>query len=124
MVYKGYPCSFALLFRRSGQVHVELILNEDRPAYKAVNPRTWIEKTNYCEQEFRPSFMAYTAQRAELLTVLQPLAPAAWSRVAWVTGMGAPRELTMYDYAERLATHERSHIKHIQRLLTTLHVMP
>ncbi len=98
------------------------ILSEDRPTIKAVNPTTWIKKTDYREQHFKPSLQAFTAQRAELLAVLKPLAPDAWSRMATVTGAGKPRERTVYTYAQWLANHERSHIKQIERIVNTVHV--
>ena len=52
--------------------YIVLILNEDRPTFKAVNPTTWIKQTDYLEQEFQPSLQAFTIQRAELLDVLRP----------------------------------------------------
>ena len=96
------------------------ILSEDRPTIKAVNPTTWIKQTDYREQHFMPSLQAFTAQRAELLAVLKPLAPDAWSRIATVTGAGKPRERTVYTYAQWLANHERSHIKQIERIVNTM----
>src|SRR5215472_13176982 len=39
------------------------ILTEDGPTLRAVNPRTWIEQTNYREQDFRASLRAFMAQR-------------------------------------------------------------
>ena len=98
------------------------ILREDRPTIKAVNPTTWIKKTDYREQEFKPLLQAFTAQRAGLLAVLKPLPPEAWSRVATVTGAGKPRERTVYTYAQWLANHERSHIKQIERIVNTMHM--
>ena len=96
--------------------YIAEILSEDRPTIKAVNPTAWIKKTNYREQEFKPSLQAFAAQRAELLAVLKPLAPEAWSRMATVTGAGKPRERTVYTYAQWLANHERSHFKQIERI--------
>ena len=96
------------------------ILAEDRPTLKAVNPRTWIRHTDYPDQEFAPSLHAFTTQRAELLAVLEPLAPADWSRSATVTGAGKPLERTVLFYARWLANHERPHIKQIQRIVNTL----
>ena len=93
------------------------ILSQDRPMIKAVNPTTWIKKTDYNEQEFHPSLQAFTAQRAELLAVLKPLPPEAWSRTAMVTGAGKPRERTVHTYAQWLANHERSHLKQIERIV-------
>ncbi len=100
--------------------YIVAILSEDRPAIKAVNPTTWIKQTDYREQQFKPSLQAFTAQRAELLAVLQPLAADAWSRMATVTGAGKPRERTVSTYAQWLANHERSHIKQIERIVNTL----
>ncbi len=100
--------------------YIVVILNEDRPTYKAVNPTTWIKKTNYREQEFQPLLHAFTAQRAELLAVLKPLAPEAWSRSATVTGAGKPRERTVHTYAQWLANHERSHFRQIERIVAFL----
>lgn len=96
------------------------ILSQDRPTIRAVNPRTWIEQTNYRELEFWPSLRAFTAQRAELLRVLKPPAPEAWSRTATVTGAGRPLERTVRTYAMWLANHERSHLRQIERIVKSL----
>jgi len=98
------------------------ILNEDGPTFRAVNPTTWIKSTNYLEQKFRPSFRVFSAQRTELLAVLTPLPPAAWSRTATVTGAGKPRERTVRTYAQWLANHERSHFKQFVRIGNTFRV--
>ncbi len=101
---------------------MRVIIAEDRPTYRAVNPTTWIKKTDYREQEFQPSLQAFTAQRAELVAVLKPLAPEVWSRMATVTGAGKPRVRTVHTYAEWLANHERSHIKQIERIVNAMHM--
>jgi hypothetical protein len=49
------------------------ILAEDTPTLRAVNPRTWIKKTDYRELEFRLSLLSFATQRADLLAVLEPL---------------------------------------------------
>ncbi len=99
---------------------IMVILSEDTPTIKAVNPTRWIKQTDYREQEFQPSLQAFAAQRADLLAVLKPLAPEAWSRTAMVTGAGKPRERTVYTYAQWLANHEQSHLKQMERIVTTL----
>jgi hypothetical protein len=100
--------------------YMRVIIAQDRPTYRAINPTTWIKKTDYLEQAFQPSLQAFTEQRAELLAVLKPLAPAAWSRMATVTGAGKPRERTVHTYAEWLANHERSHVKQFARIVATM----
>jgi len=100
--------------------YIVLILTEDHPTFKAVNPTTWIKHTNYRELEFHPSLQAFSAQRAELLAVLKPLPPEAWSRKATVTGAGKPRQRTVQTYAQWLANHEGSHFKQFERIASTL----
>ena len=99
--------------------YMATIIAEDRPTIRAVNPTTWIKSTNYPDLEFAPSLRAFTKQRAELLALLGPLPKTAWSRSATVTGGGKPRERTVLDYARWLANHERSHVKHIARVVTS-----
>lgn len=98
--------------------YIAIIIAEDHPTIRAMNPTTWIKSTNYPELEFAPSFRAFRKQRAELLAVLRPLPKAAWSRTATVTGAGRPRERTVLEYAQWLANHERSHVKHIARIVS------
>jgi hypothetical protein len=99
---------------------IAVILSEDAPTIRAINPRTWMEKTDYREQEFQPSLQAFTAQRADLLAMLEPLAPGSWSRAATVTGAGKPLIRTVHFYAQWLAIHERPHIKQIERIANTM----
>jgi hypothetical protein len=96
------------------------IVNQDAPTRRAINPRTWIKQTDYLEQEFQPSLRAFARQRKELLQVLGPLAPKAWSRSVTFTGAGKPLERTVLFYAEWLARHERPHLKQIEHIANTL----
>ena len=96
------------------------MLAEDTPTLRAVDPRTWIKKTDYLEQEFQPSLQAFATQRADLLAVLEPLTPEFWSRAATVTGAGTPLVRTVHTYAQWMARHERPHIKQIGRIVNTL----
>lgn len=97
--------------------YIAMIVAEDYPTIKAMNPTTWIKSTNYPELEFAPSFRAFEKQRTELLALLRPLPKTAWSRSAMVTGAGRPRERTVMEYATWLANHERTHVKHIARIV-------
>jgi hypothetical protein len=93
------------------------IVTEDHPAWKGINPRTWIKKTDYPEWEFGRAFTAFKTQRAELLAVVEPLPPEAWERTATVTGMvGETYERTARYFGAWMAGHERAHWKHIERL--------
>ncbi len=96
------------------------IVAEDHPTLRAINPRSWIKKTNYREPDFGTSLRAFGRQRAELLEVLEPLPLEAWSRSATVTGAGAPLERTVLFYAQWLALHERTHVKQIEDIVETL----
>ena len=98
--------------------YIAMIIAEDRPTIRAMNPTTWIKSTNYPDMEFAPSVRAFAKQRGELLALLRPLPTAAWSRSATVTGAGRPRERTVLDYARWLANQERSYVKHIARIVS------
>lgn len=95
------------------------IINRDKPTLRAINPRTRINRTNYPQQNFRASLRAFTAQRADLLATLEPLPRRNWSRTAMVTRAGKPLQRTVLFYAEWLATHERTRIKQIQRIVNS-----
>ena len=99
---------------------IEIILAQDTPTIRAINPTTWIKQTDYPQQEFHASLQAFTQQRTNLLAVLEPLTPEAWSREATITGAGKPLVRTLRFYAQWLATHERPHIKQIERIVKTL----
>lgn len=96
---------------------IAAMLAQDHPTLRAVNPRTWIDKTDYREQAFQPALQAFTAQRGALLGLLEPLAPEGWNRAATVTGAGRPLERTVRFYAQWLARHERPHIKQVERIV-------
>ena len=100
--------------------YIRKILAQDRPTFRGVNPTTWIKQTNYPELEFRPSLRAYSRQRAGLLKVLRPLPPDAWARSATVTGAGKPLQRTVFTYAQWLANHEQSHLRHIARQVAVM----
>ena len=97
------------------------IVREDHPAWKGMSPRAWQKQTDYFEWKFAPAFEAFRAQRAELLEVIEPLPPEGWERTATVTV--PPRSLYEYStryYGDWMAGHERSHLKHIARILAAL----
>jgi hypothetical protein len=98
------------------------IIAQDEPTLRAVNPRSWIDKTDYPKQGFRPSLHAFTAQRTGLLAVLEPLPRESWSRTATVTGAGAILERTILFYARKLSGHERVHLKQLEHMLTALRI--
>jgi hypothetical protein len=99
---------------------IEMIAADDHPTLKAVNPTTWIKSTDYRELEFRPSLKAFTRQRSRLLTLLEALSPDGWSRSATVVGGGRPIELTVHNYANRLARHERTHWRQVEKTVNAV----
>lgn len=99
---------------------ITTILAEERPAWRAINPRTWMKQTDYPELQFQLSLYAFTAQRANLLAALEPLPQDDWSRAATVTGAGKLFNPTILSYAERLVVHERSHVRQIERIVEAM----
>lgn len=93
------------------------IIAENHPTIRAIDPRTWIKRTDYPIISFADSLAAFTSQRTELLARLGRLEAMDWFRSATVIGAGAPLERTLQGYGSRLARHERSHLKQIARTL-------
>jgi DinB superfamily len=93
---------------------------EGEPALRAVNPLSWIEKTDYRSQDFRPSLLSFARQRAELLDVLRPAPRVDWLRTVTVTGAGAPLQRDALFYGRWMAGHERAHIKQIAKMASGL----
>lgn len=79
-----------------------------------------MDRRDYPDLAFRPSFDAFADQRAALLVILNELPADDWSRVATVTGAGKPLGRTVHFYAQWLATHERTHLRQIQRTVDTV----
>lgn len=89
------------------------ILAQNKPKIRAVNPRSWIKKTNYLGLDFHTSLQAYTLQRENLISILKPLSPDSWALTAVFTGAGAPIVRSVHSFGSRLVRHERPHIKQI-----------
>jgi DinB superfamily len=97
------------------------IVREDHPAWKGMNPRAWQKQTDYFEWKFPTAFEVFRAQRGELLKVLEPLPPALWERTATVSAPpNLVYEYSVLYYGDWMAGHERSHLKHIERILKEL----
>lgn len=99
---------------------IERILDTDHPTIRAVNPTSWIERTDYRELHCRESLSAFTEQRGQLLALLERLPAGRWSRAATVVGGGAPLERTVHSYADRLARHERAHWRQVAKTVKSV----
>lgn len=99
--------------------YVMRILDEDRPALRAENPRTTIHRTDFLTVPFEPSLRAFTAERASLVARLRVSTADDLARTADVRlpGLGVQRR-SAFHYVHRMAEHERSHVRHIERALS------
>ena len=95
---------------------IEIMLCEDHPRIRAINPRHAIKSSPYPAMPFRQSFAAFQDQREQLLTTLESLGQAELDRSAEVYGAGAPLERTVAFYVQWLARHERSHLRELARV--------
>jgi hypothetical protein len=103
-----------------GSQRIWRMLEDDEPSIRAVNPRTWVQETNYSELPFSVSIDAFAKQRQRLLRRLETLDVLGWARGATFTGFGKPRRYTVLGEAEALARHERSHIRQLERRVSLL----
>ena len=84
---------------------------------RAVNPRTWIDKTDYRSLDFGRSLLSFRRQREQLLNVLRRTPTPDWLRPVVVTGAGAPLHRDALSYGIRLARHERVHVAQVTRMV-------
>jgi hypothetical protein len=82
-----------------------------------MDPRRWLKDTDYPDLEFRKSLRAYSKQRADLIARLEGLAPKDWVRTAIVMAWGLPLEQDVLHFADRLARHERTHVKQVESIV-------
>jgi hypothetical protein len=97
--------------------YIQRIVDEQQPTFRVTSPRTWIAGTDYMQQDFEPALRDFTRRRRLLLKLLRGLPPKGWSRQAVTTGVGKPLIQTVHSYADRMARHERPHVKQIERAL-------
>jgi hypothetical protein len=103
---------------------IAAILTGERPTLRGMDPRHWSKQAEYREMEFHSSLGAFDAQRAELLVTLESLSPDGWARTATVMAWGTPYERTVLSYAQRLAVHERPHVKQVARIAEVVRTSP
>jgi uncharacterized damage-inducible protein DinB len=96
---------------------IDRMIQEDHPTIRYVSPRSWIKKTDYLDQSFRLSLVAFSEARSALLDTLRTLDSVGWSRRARFTGTTLGRDATVLIYARRIADHEVRHLDQLQRTL-------
>jgi hypothetical protein len=69
---------------------IEAMLAQDNPTLRHLSPRTYMKKTDYPQQEFHTSLVAFSQQREQLLAQLQSLETADWSRGAIIKDRRTP----------------------------------
>ncbi len=95
------------------------ILREDHPAWKGRSPRS--NQDRYMDAPFEAAIGVFRDQRAGLLEVLESAPAHAWARTATVTDMvGRVFKYTTLYYGDWMARHERSHLRHMARILQEL----
>lgn len=83
---------------------------------RTTDPEGWPELQRYERLTWAGSLRAMARQRSELLGVLGGLGRDEWTRTITVLTWGQQYPRNVLFYAERLAMHERSHARHLERL--------
>jgi hypothetical protein len=97
------------------------IIAEDKPAWKRLSPREFIRKTDYPDWDVSRALEAIDDHRTKLLSVVEPLPQAGWTRVAVVTDApGKVVDHTLRFYGNWLADHERGHLDQIREIVANL----
>jgi hypothetical protein len=112
-------CPFACVCRRLGQLHCGD--NRPRHADTAGCQSPYLDQKNEISRTGISVLVAHLWHAAtDLLAVVEPLAHESWSRKAIVTGAGRVLEQTVLFYERWMVGHERTHLKQIQRIVSTI----
>lgn len=99
--------------------HIKRILNEDEPRWRHVSPRARMKKTNYNQLPFVESFAAFARQRADLVALLEGIAPEAWERIALVKvdhQPDRPWRLSLHERVSGMVQHEHGHLRQMEEV--------
>lgn len=103
-----------------GDNRVVRMLREDGPTIRAINPNTWLVRTDYRGRSFANLLGEFASQRTAFLAVLDALPPQGWLRSGSVVGAGRTRVISVHREADALARHERTHVRQLERLCLSL----
>ena len=96
--------------------YIVRILDEDHPSFRAESPRSTIHRTDFLEQPFATSLASFTADRARLMERLRSADADAFARTAAVKiPARGIEERSAFYYVDRLAGHEREHVRQIAK---------
>lgn len=93
------------------------LLREDSPELRGTSPMTFLATTDYEQRSYAALLDRFTLLRAELMAALEAASPADWQRPGTLVGAGRPFPVTPHYYGDKLARHERPHLKQIARAL-------
>jgi hypothetical protein len=90
-----------------------MILARDKPPMPSFDERRWAEVARYVEADVHISLEAFRLRRAELLALLQRMAPSDWERTGVHEEHGP---ITLFDIIESLVEHEEEHCEQLEVL--------
>lgn len=106
--------------QRTWSSYLVRILDEDHPRFRYVSPRSTIRQTDFLTLPYRDSVEGFAVDRERLLARVRTLEPADLDRTASVkVSGGRVQEHTAFSYAHRMAEHEREHVEHLERVMTS-----
>lgn len=94
-----------------------LAMVEHRDAeIRTTDPDDWPERQRYERLTWSQSLGALARQRRGLVATLAGIGRDEWTRTIIVLTWGQQYPRNILFYAQRLAVHERSHARHLERL--------
>lgn len=96
---------------------VDKILAETNPFLPGENTDAWAKERRYAQQDGRKALQEFIQTRQELLSLLQPLSEAAWSRGARHAIFGPTR---LDELMHIVVSHDQVHLRQVITLLRQL----
>ena len=96
------------------------LLREDTPVLRGTAPMAFLATADYEQRSYASLLERFTLLREDLLSALDRASAADWQRPGTLVGAGRSFPVTPLYHGDKIARHERPHLKQITRGLVSL----
>ncbi len=93
----------------------QMIISLDEPKFSPADAGRWAAERQYLRHDVGEALMAFRQRRRETLSFSKEIKPGQWQRTCLHAIRG---RMTLRDYLNLLAGHDRNHLDQIKRALS------
>jgi uncharacterized damage-inducible protein DinB len=92
----------------------QMILSFDEPKFSLADAERWVVERQYLRNDVGEAISAFRQRRQETLQFMKEISPGQWGRACIHKVRG---RMTLRDYCELLAGHDKVHLDQVKRAL-------